>query len=190
MILISSCSFIKLVSLSCLLSFTINSYKRFNSLTSFYVRPTSLSYTSITLQSQQINYNANLIPRHRDSTNSNKVEKILRSHIVASKVTEATSILSSLNSSILDTGRNVIYVVCETCRRSNQVHLITSFLQAIPQHVFSCTEDDVIPLLCEYVDKGNMKAVQPVIAYMNARNVVFSAKAFSIMLKGKVTCHC
>jgi len=172
----------KLLTLGYLMSLVIDGYRLFTSLS---VRSSySSSLASFHLKSRQIDYNANMIPLYHGS-DTRKIEKLLRSCIVSNKMIEACSILNNLNSSILDTGRNVIYVICETCRRSNQVHLITSLLQAIPQQVFACTEDDVIPLLCEYVEKSNMKPVQPVISYLNARNMVFSAKAFSIMLKGK-----
>ena len=187
----------KLFVLSYVLSLVIDCYKLSNLITTTlslrssyypYPQPSSSSSSLFHLKSNRIGYNTNVLPAFPGGSDTNKkIEKILRSYIVSSNVIEACSILNSLNSSILDTGRNVIYVICETCRRSNQVPLITRLLQAIPHHVFACTEDDVIPLLCEYVEKSNMKPVQPVISYLNARNTVFSAKAFSIMLKGNLS---
>ena len=111
-------------------------------------------------------------------------EKILRKLISNNKAKEASIIISQLNSSKLQSGRNIVYVITETSRRSFNYQIILPLLQSIPIESFQCTENDIMPLLCDCAEHQNMKIIQPIINYLNMQNIKFSAKAFSVMIKG------
>ena len=47
-----------------------------------------------------------------------------------------------------------------------------------------CSEDDIMPLISEAVEQSNMRLAESVVTYLSSRNVKFTAKLYSLMLKG------
>lgn len=94
------------------------------------------------------------------------------------------NLLQSLDTTILPNGRNTVFVITETCRRSRNIDLVVPLLRNIPDDALSFSEDDVMPLLSECASAGNMKPVQLLVSWMQSKNVPISTKVYSVMLKG------
>ena len=92
--------------------------------------------------------------------------------------------VQSLDTTILPNGRNTVFVITETCRRSRNIDLVVPLLRNIPDDALSFSEDDVMPLLSECASAGNMKPVQLLVSWMQSKNVPISTKVYSVMLKG------
>ena len=102
--------------------------------------------------------------------------------------------LASLSTTLLPSGRNVVFTLCETSRRMRDISMVQPMLQALmPGRLLDCAEDDVMPLLSEFSDQQSdphmagkmpMGTVFRLVAYLQSRGVVFTAKGFSVLLKG------
>ncbi|KAJ1438596.1 hypothetical protein B484DRAFT_444451 [Ochromonadaceae sp. CCMP2298] len=111
-------------------------------------------------------------------------EKVIRAAIAAGDFRTAAALLHALESTLLETGRDAVYVVAETCRRTRNYAAILPLLRAIPAQALRSSEDDVMPLLAECAKSNNMRHAQPVVAYLDSQGVLLSARAFSAMAKG------
>ena len=93
-------------------------------------------------------------------------------------------LLQSLKSTVLPNGRNAVFVITETCRRSRNIEKVLPLLRFIPDEVLLFSEDDVMPLISECASMGNMKPVQSLVTWMQSKDVEITAKVYSVMLKG------
>ena len=97
----------------------------------------------------------------------------------------AESFVNQLNSTELSSGRNAIYVITETCRRANELTAIVPLLEKIPNDIFICREDDILPMLNDCANKGQMRPAQRVLTFFeNKQYITLTAKTYSVMLKG------
>jgi hypothetical protein len=107
-----------------------------------------------------------------------------RSLIAEKKWSEVEVLLKAMNSTLLPNGRNVAYVVSETCRRHRTSFMVTTLLQRIPKEILFFAEDDIMPMLSECADTGDMKNAQKLVMWMESINMSLSAKLYSVLLKG------
>eukprot|EP01031_Cornospumella_fuschlensis_P033551 gene33551-40590_t len=106
----------------------------------------------------------------------------LRRMIASGKIADARVLLG--NSTRTSFEKSVVYIVCETCRRSGHLSNIVPLLQSI-NFSFRCAEDDVMPLLKQCVDEKKIHFLQTLVDYLaQSRGLSMTAKAFSILLKG------
>lgn len=111
-------------------------------------------------------------------------EQEIRDAIASNNFDTAKELLGSLNSTKLSSGRNVIYVIAETCHRTKRLQMVLPLVQAIKSPI-RCKEDDILPLINKCTEERNaMKIVYPLVAYLLQKNIPFSAKTFSTMIKG------
>ncbi len=97
----------------------------------------------------------------------------------------AESFVNQLNSTELPSGRNAVYVITETCRRANEFTAIVPLLEKIPDEIFTCREDDILPMLNDCANKGQMRPAQRVLTFFeNKQYISLTAKTYSVMLKG------
>lgn len=112
-------------------------------------------------------------------------ENVLRNKIAIGSVSDAKYMLHNLNSTILANGRNVVYIITETCRRANSINAIIPLFDSIPLDAFDCTDDDVIPMLSGLNDKNNryhhVDDAYKIVKYLQSKNVVLSSKVYSIL---------
>eukprot|EP01031_Cornospumella_fuschlensis_P033479 gene33479-40507_t len=106
----------------------------------------------------------------------------LRMMIASGKIADARVLLG--NSTRASFEKSVVYIVCETCRRSGYLSNIVPLLQSI-NFSYRCAEDDVMPLLKQCVDEKKIHFLQTLVDYLvQSRGLSMTAKAFSILLKG------
>lgn len=77
---------------------------------------------------------------------------------------------------------NFVFVIIETCRRTDHVEHILPFLGKLPPEIFHmASEDDIIPFLsgCR---PYQLQFAEDVMRFLHANGMLFSAKAFSILL--------
>ena len=109
----------------------------------------------------------------------------LRMMIASGKIADARVLLG--NSTRTSFEKSVVYIVCETCRRSGYLSNIVPLLQSI-NFSYRCAEDDVMPLLKQCVDEKKIHFLQTLVDYLaQSRGLSMTAKAFSILLKGALT---
>ena len=120
----------------------------------------------------------------RKERNLSQWEHDARSAINNDDFSRVKYLLCSLETTILPNGRNAVFVITETCRRSRNADAVVPLLQSIPDDILSFSEDDVMPFISECADAGNMKPVQLLITWMQSKGVQITAKVYSVMLKG------
>lgn len=116
-----------------------------------------------------------------------KEEKAIFDLIRAKDYPALRTALLALPSTRLESGRNVVYTLCETSRRMKDISQVLPLLACItPSAPLDCSEDDVMPLMDAWADQpdGAEGGVFELVSYMQERGVVFSAKGFSVLLKG------
>ena len=69
-------------------------------------------------------------------------EKNTRKAIVSKSWTDASTLAQSLESTILPSGRNAVYVISETCRRSKNMTAVVPLLRLIPKQALIFTEGE------------------------------------------------
>ena len=52
-----------------------------------------------------------------------------------------------------------------------------------------CKEDDIMPALAGFADIGDMRPAQQLVSYLANKGVSFTAKTYSLLLKGNMTSH-
>lgn len=136
------------------------------------------------------NYNSKVYSFQRASgtTSTSLWESKLRNAITTKKYDEAFSLLRDLNSTKLPSGRDVVYVITETSRRSNNISAIIPLLSSMTKMANEfdyTTENDVMPLLFDCSTTNSISFGYRIVSWLLKRNVQFSAKTYSVLLKGK-----
>jgi len=107
-----------------------------------------------------------------------------RKAINARAFDRAANLMGSLTSSILPSGRNAVYVVAETCRRSKNTEEALPLLKLIRPQVLRLSEDDVMPLISDCVSHGDINTAQLFISWLESNSADLTAKSYSVLLKG------
>lgn len=136
--------------------------------------------TSSRVTQQQRHNKVNRKPQREQSVE----EYNIRGAIMRKEWEEAKVLISSLNTTVFGSGRTVVYIIVETCRRNRAKLSILPLLNSIPSHlVDQCSDGDITPFLIDCAKTG-MNEAQPVIEYYNTNNIPLSAKSYSIILNG------
>lgn len=117
-------------------------------------------------------------------------ESTLRNAIVYKKWQDASKMLMTLNSTKLSSGRDVVYVITETSRRSQNLSAIIPLLSSLvklERNYDFTTEDDIMPLLFDCSQTNRIPIGYRIVSWLYTRNVKFSAKTYSVLLKGKLS---
>lgn len=135
------------------------------------------------------NYNSKVYSFQRGSgtTSTSLCESKLRNAISTKNYDEAFSLLRNLNSTKLPSGRDVVYVITETSRRSNNISAIIPLLSSMTEMANGfdyTTENDIMPLLFDCSTSNSISYGYRIVSWLLQRDVRFSAKAYSILLKG------
>ena len=190
--------------LSALLLLQINGYYLAETYQNF-IRTAPISYRSFSEQTYPKFYASSprgilfysIATRHQSTATpvdewEASIEYKLRGHLMRNELQLAAAVLRNLKSSTLDSGRNIVYAITETCRRQQRAKNIMPLLLQIPTHVFDCKDDDIMPLLVQHANNGNMHLVQPVVSLLRKRGIRLSPKTLSVLLSGTVPsllCH-
>ena len=114
-------------------------------------------------------------------------EDKIRGAIVNGRLEDAIKLVQSLRSTRLSSGRDIVYVITETSRRAGNIQTIAlPLLAAIPLNKFDMTrEDDIMPMLSDSIKSSYGVATSyRIVLLLTERGVRFSAKAYSVLLKG------
>ena len=125
--------------------------------------------------------------RSSATTSTGLWESKLRSSIVTKKWDEASSLLRTLNSTKLPSGRDVVYVITETSRKNQNISAIIPLLSAVVklERGFDySTENDIMPLLSECSMNNRISAGYRIVTWLYGRDMKFTAKTYSVLLKG------
>ena len=125
--------------------------------------------------------------RSGGTTSTGLWESKLRNAIVTKQWAEASKHLITLNSTKLSSGRDIVYVITETCRRSQNLSAIIPLLSSIvklEKGFDYTTENDIMPLLFDCSKTNKISAGYRIISWLYNRGVKFSAKTYSVLLKG------
>ena len=112
------------------------------------------------------------------------LERDIRSAIVSRSWNTVENLLERLQTTILPSGRNAVFVVSETCRRSNNMTAVIPLLSLIPKSSLQCKEDDIMPMLSDCVSTGDMISAQKIFSWLEENGIPLTAKIYSLMLKG------
>ena len=127
------------------------------------------------------------------TTSTSLWESKLRKSIVTKQFDEAFALLRTLNSTRLASGRDVVYVITETCRKSQNMRTIIPLLSSmvkLPDNFDYTTEDDIMPLLVDCSKTKSISSGYRIISWLQDRKVKFSAKTYSVLLKGTYFTGC
>lgn len=150
------------------------------------------------VQQRQYSLISSSPPRHYmaiDSTITKQVisplEKSIRKAIASRDVNQAIDIIANLNISELGNIRNIVFVITETCRRTQSLHNLLPLLKSIDKNRVTCIEDDLIPMLnnCIYGSIDDIQYAYEAFLYLKDDwKIQFSAKTYSILFKlfGKI----
>ena len=138
-----------------------------------------------------LNHNQKVYSFQRGSgtTSTSLWESKLRKSIVTKQFDDAFELLRTLNSTKLASGRDVVYVITETCRKSQNMRTIIPLLSSmvkLPDSFDYTTEDDIMPLLVDCSKTKSISSGYRIISWLQDRKVKFSAKTYSVLLKGEV----
>lgn len=93
--------------------------------------------------------------------------------------------LQSLNSTTLLSNRNIVYVITETCRRTENYDEILPLLRSLNTEL-KFLEDDILPLMKSCVNNAKqMQIIQSMINFFHEKGIVFSARVYTTLLKGE-----
>lgn len=85
----------------------------------------------------------------------------------------------------LPSGRDIVFVIAETCRRSDNLSNMLPIMLMIPLTRFDSEEGDIIPMINFCAENNCMKNAFELLVWLeDERHVQFSAKSYSILLKG------
>ena len=117
--------------------------------------------------------------KHRNSKDT-AFEHKLRKTIHRGDWITGELLIRDQNSTSLESGRNLVYVIVETCKRANEMDAIVPLLREINPNKFECREDDILPMLNYCANKGDMRPAQRVLAFIESiPNIAITAKTFS-----------
>ena len=112
-------------------------------------------------------------------------ESSLRNSILSKDWVTANDLLKPIITTKLPSGRDIVYVIVETCRRSNAISNITPLLSSLPLNSFDyTTEDDIMPMIAESSKLQTIAKSYRIMKLLQSKSVRFSAKTYSIFLKG------
>lgn len=135
------------------------------------------------------NYSKSSKSERETRTSTGPWESTLRNAIISKQWVDASKMLATINSTKLASGRDVVYVITETSRRSQNISAIIPLLSSLVKLEKSfdfTTEDDVMPLLFDCSQTNRIPAGYRIVSWLYTRNVKFSAKTYSVLLKGKL----
>lgn len=168
----------------------------------------------VSLKSYTTKPDKNTLPLNLLLTLNDSKDVYIRSFIYNKQWDVAKSVLSSLNYSEFsiqtinkDTGnvfnRTLLFVILETCRRSNNIDRILPLIECIPTSVIknhyenqslnqslsllrNSLSDDLIPFLSELSSKKSISLAQPILTYLVKQfgYSIFNIKALSIIIRG------
>ena len=123
------------------------------------------------------------------SDRSDDYELMLRRSIYKERWDECKgliSMVSSTQSTNLPSGRNMVYILAETCRRSNNVEQIIPLLEVLSENVddFDCLEGDIVPVLNRFVKQREVALAQDIVNYLEDEGAPITAKSYSILISG------
>ena len=149
------------------------------------IRSNNHKCTNYRKTSNQVTNNGNNNNKNNRRGFDNAWEHGVRKAIHRGNWLAAESLIKQLNSTELSSGRNAVYVITETCRKANELAAIVPLLEIIPNNIFMCREDDILPMLNDCADKGQMRPAQRVLQFFENRKYVgLTARTYSVMLKG------
>jgi hypothetical protein len=125
--------------------------------------------------------------RSSGTTSTGLWESKLRKSIVTKQWDDASKLLRTLNSTKLTSGRDVVYVITETSRKNQNLTAIIPLLSSmikLERGFDYTTENDVMPLLFECSKTNSISSGYRIVSWLYKRNVKFSAKTYSVLLKG------
>lgn len=125
--------------------------------------------------------------RSSGTTSTGLWESKLRKSIVTKQWEDASRLLRTLNSTKLTSGRDVVYVITETSRKNQNISAIIPMLSSmvkLERGFDYTTENDIMPLLFECSKVNSISAGYRIVSWLYKRNVKFSAKTYSVLLKG------
>jgi hypothetical protein len=125
--------------------------------------------------------------RSSGTTSTGLWESKLRKSIVTKQWEDASKLLRNLNSTKLTSGRDVVYVISETSRKNQNLTAIIPLLSSmikLERGFDYTTENDVMPLLFECSKTNSISSGYRIVSWLYKRNVRFSAKTYSVLLKG------
>lgn len=97
----------------------------------------------------------------------------------------ATDMLKALNTTTLSNGRDVIYIIVETCRRSGNFNILYELLASLEScDELNSNENDIMPFLSESSNKGNMRQAYKLVEWFHDKHIPLTAKSYSTLLKG------
>ena len=139
---------------------------------------------------QKNNYNDKVYSFQRSgvTTSTGLWESKVRNAIVSKQWDEASKLLMTLNSTKLASGRDIVYVITETSRRSQNLSAIIPLLSSmvkLERGFDYSTENDIMPLLFDCSKTNRISTGYRIVSWLYSRNMRFSAKTYSVLLKGK-----
>lgn len=126
--------------------------------------------------------------RTSGTTSTGLWESKVRNAIVSKQWNEASKMLMTLNSTKLSSGRDIVYVITETSRRNQNLSAIIPLLSSmvkLERGFDYTTENDIMPLLFDCSKTNRISTGYRIVSWLYNRNVKFSAKTYSVLLKGK-----
>jgi len=146
--------------------------------------PTDQSASSVTSSSSSGSSTA----RNNAVTNSQtSLERSIRNAITRKDWELARREIATAKSSVLDSGRNIVFVILETCRRADSIEQVVPLLNSISFSAsIDAKEDDVIPTLSAVASTAtqNTRRAHDIVVALEKRGVTFTARTYSILLKG------
>lgn len=137
------------------------------------------------------NYNSKVYSFQRSSSTTSTTlwESKLRNATIYKDWNTASTLLNTLKSTKLSSGHDVVYIITETCRRSNSVAGIIPLLSAmtnLEKGFDYTTENDIMPFLvdCVKTKSNSISMGYRVVSWLQNKDVIFTAKTYSTLLKG------
>ena len=115
-------------------------------------------------------------------------ELMLRRSIYKGRWDDCKELISLVSSTILPSGRNMVYILSETCRRSNNAEQIIPLLKELEHNIeggaFDCLEGDIVPVLNRFIKQREVGLAQDIVDYLEERGAPISVKSYSILITG------
>lgn len=114
-----------------------------------------------------------------------QTEKLLRNAIRYQNWNDAIVITKNLKlSANSGSTRTAIFIIVETCRRMNTCQSIIPLIENLsPEHIEVAREDDIMPFLNDKEVYDHSSIAFKLINYLTDKGVIFTAKAYSTLLK-------
>lgn len=110
-------------------------------------------------------------------------EKNLRLAIQNYNWTAITEITNTFQVEYMESNHRLVFVITETCRRTNKNGDILKILKLLPSQILaSSSEDDIIPWLSNAQNPIDVDCAYSVIQYLCTKGFRCSARTFSILV--------